>query len=147
MQRFIMVHGFIKFSTIEGKKHTTHCSTPTPKHLLTPTFYTLIQCEFKKKKGNRDSILNLSKSKRKIMTLLSAYDNIFIFLSYGTLVIHIGSENCPPKIKFWGCPQKFYHIGLCAKLSLVVNHCRTLICLLNGFLGGLRLSYDVWTLE
>ena len=43
----------------------------------------------KKKKGNRDSILNLSKSKRKIITLLSVDDNIFIFLSYGTLVVHI----------------------------------------------------------
>ena len=45
----------------------------------------------KKKKGNRDSILNLSKSKRKITKLLSAVDSIFIFLSYGTLVVHIGS--------------------------------------------------------
>ena len=42
------------------------------------------------KKGNRDSILNLSKSKIRIMKLLWVDDNIFIFLSYGTLVVHIG---------------------------------------------------------
>ena len=45
----------------------------------------------KEKKGNRDSILNLSKSKRRIIKLLSVDDSIFIFLSYGTLVVHIGS--------------------------------------------------------
>ena len=48
-----------------------------------------IQCEFKK--GNRGSILNLSKLKRKIIKLLSVDDSTLIFLSYGTLVIHIGS--------------------------------------------------------
>ena len=42
-------------------------------------------------KGNQNSILNLSKSKRKIIKLLSVDDSIFIFLSYGTLVVHIGS--------------------------------------------------------
>ena len=47
------------------------------------------QCELNKK-GNRDSILNLSKSKRQIMILLSVNDSIFVFLSYGTLVVHIG---------------------------------------------------------
>ena len=44
-----------------------------------------------KKKGNRDSILNFSKSKRQTIKLLSVEDSIFIFLSYGTLVIYIGS--------------------------------------------------------
>ena len=44
-----------------------------------------------KKKRNRDSILNLSKSKRKIIKLLTVDDSIFIFLSYGTFVVHIGS--------------------------------------------------------
>ena len=44
-----------------------------------------LQCELRK--GNRDSILNLSKSKRKILKLLSMDDSIFIFLSYG---IYIG---------------------------------------------------------
>ena len=48
-----------------------------------------IQCELKY--GNRNSILNLSKSKRNIMKLLSVDDSIFIFLSCGTLVVHIGS--------------------------------------------------------
>ena len=43
------------------------------------------------KKGNRDSIQNLSKLKRKIMKLLSVDDSIFIFISYCTLVVHIGS--------------------------------------------------------
>ena len=42
-------------------------------------------------KGNRDSILNLSKLTRQIMKLLQVDDSIFIFLSYGTLVIHNGS--------------------------------------------------------
>ena len=42
------------------------------------------------KKGNQDSILNLSKSKRQIIKLLSVDDSIFIFLPYGTLVVHIG---------------------------------------------------------
>ena len=40
-----------------------------------------------KKKRNRDSILNLSKSKGHIK-LLSVDDSIFIFLSY---MVHIGS--------------------------------------------------------
>ena len=51
---------------------------------------TTLQCEFKKQ-GNGDSILNLWKSKRKIMKLLSVDYSIFIFLSYGTLGVHIGS--------------------------------------------------------
>ena len=48
----------------------------------------------KKKRGNRDSMLNLSKPKRKIIKLLLVDEGIFIYLSYGTctLVVHIGSE-------------------------------------------------------
>ena len=40
---------------------------------------------------NRESILHHSKSKRNIMKLLSVDYSIFIFRSYGTLVVHIGS--------------------------------------------------------
>ena len=58
--------------------------------MLNIKFCVCIQCELKKK-GNQDSILNLSKSKRKIMKLLSVDDGIFIFLSYGKLVVHIRS--------------------------------------------------------
>ena len=43
------------------------------------------------KKGNRDSILNLSNSKIQITKLLSVDDSIFIFHSCGTLAVHIGS--------------------------------------------------------
>ena len=43
-------------------------------------------------KKKRDSVLDLSKSKRQIIQLLSVDDSIFIFLSYGTLVVHIGSR-------------------------------------------------------
>ena len=65
-----------------------------------------------KKKGNRDSILNLSKSKRKIIKLLSVDDSIFIFLSYGTLVVHIGSGG--------GCSAII--LQNCLHPSLVIVH-------------------------
>ena len=60
----------------------------------------IVQCELKK--GNGDSILNLSKSKRKIMKLLPVDDSIFLFLSYGTLVVHIGS-GMPAQQSFSSC--------------------------------------------
>ena len=53
------------------------------------TWLALYSVSFKKR--NWDSILNLSKSNRKTMKLLSVVESIFTFLSYGTLVIHIGS--------------------------------------------------------
>ena len=68
-----------------------------------------------KKKGNRDSILNLSKSKRQIITLLSVDDSIFIFLSYGTLVIHNGSGMAAQQ-SFWKACQN------CLRPSFVIGH-------------------------
>ena len=54
------------------------------------TMISIVPQQWELNKGNRDSILNLSKSKRQIIKLLSVDDSIFIFLSYGTLVVHIG---------------------------------------------------------
>ena len=47
--------------------------------------------KIEREKRNRDSILDLSKLKRQIIKLLSVDDSIFIFLSYGTMVVNIGS--------------------------------------------------------
>ena len=52
--------------------------SPLPCECTNKSTYT-IQCELKKKKKKRDSILNLSIFKRKIMILLSVDDNISYF--------------------------------------------------------------------
>ena len=66
---------------------------------------------YKERKGKWDSILNLSKSKRKIMKLLSVDDSIFLFHLYDTLVIHTGS----------GMAAKAYQNFLCPSFVIIHN--------------------------
>ena len=51
-------------------------------------------------------------------------------------------SGCPPPPKK---KKKILTVGLRTKLPLLVVYCWTFVCLLNWFLGGLRLLYDVWS--
>ena len=69
-----------------------------------PKFWVLarLSCE----KGNPGLTQNFSKLKKDITKLISVHDSIFIFLSYGTLIFHIGS-------------------GMAAQQSFFVKHFKT----------------------
>ena len=77
-----------------------------------------------KKKGNQDSILNFSKSKRQITKLLSVDDSTFIFLSYGILVVHIGSGMAAQQSFLKSMSKlsssKFYHSTQCSADAWIV---------------------------
>ena len=90
-----------------------------------------------KKKGNQESILNISKLKCKILKLLSVDDRIFIFLSYGTSIVHIGSVMAAQQSflysmsklsssKFWVCAAdsavRMHYLLLCCESSHKCHH-------------------------